>query len=203
MQGNSVSSEPLVNVVEIRPKRTRRQCLCSCLSYTLVGVAGFLLGAPAGGAATAKMLHDANNATLPTPHTCPGLCASRALHGEFAANVTSSHQLGPVTIEVSFYIRHKFDWDTRSVSMQMTPTSVKPSWAVKLYPISCDRVPFAIGDACNMTVFTDDCLSQEQAADKIVGWTYAWDGGDGLAVTQTLDGGMFKHTFAWDEKRTA
>jgi hypothetical protein len=157
-----------------------------------------------GSSATAGLFIALRNQDTGTAHapTCPGVCVDRMLHGAYATNVSATKSVGPVTVVVQFHVAHTFDWASRTAEFRVDPIDMKPHWLPNvLHSSLCTGVPFALGEACNVTL-DNACVRAAYAADDIVGLSLLWQpGADVISARETVDTGFFTQTFVWDEPR--
>lgn len=70
-----------------------------------------------------------------------------------------------------------------------------------LHPISCDDVPYALGEACNVTM-ESACTRAAFKKNDIEALTLLWDPAlDALAASETVNTGFFTQDFEWTEPR--
>ena len=187
--------------VERSPKRR-----CRCLCHLLVALVSALLGSASTTAyfIMHSLLDGPPTNSSAAPHTCPGLCVGRTLHGNFATNVSATKHVGPITVVVRFHVAHTFDWEARLSTLRVVPIDFEPHWLPNvLHPIRCDAVPFDLGAGCNVTV-EDACTRQAFARNDIERLDLLWDPGlDALAASETVNTGFFTQTFVWSEDRVS
>ena len=106
------------------------------------------------------------------------------------------------TVTVKFRISHRFDWPSRTVNFRVDPIDMEPHWLPKvLHPAHCESVPFALGDACNVSM-ADACVQKAYADDDIEALDLLWEPGqDVIAARELLNTGFFTQTFTWEEAR--
>ena len=124
------------------------------------------------------------------------------LHGSFTSNVSTTKAVGPVKVVVRFGVTHSFDSESGTGSLRVVPIAFEPHWLPNvLQPISCEAVPFTLGDACNVTM-DDTCIRAGFAKDMISALSLLWDPTlDTLAAAETVSTGFFTETFEWTERR--
>lgn len=186
--------------LEASPKP--RRCCRICLCQTCIILLSILVGI-ASTAACFVMLdpHDVN-VTATAPTTCPGVCASRMLHGSFATNVSRSKVVGPVTVVVRFLVVHSFDWPSRTAALLVDPIDMQPHWLPDvLHRIHCTNVPFELGDACNISL-SNECTRSSFQANDVKAFTLLWDPEqDAIDARETVATPFFTQTFVWREER--
>ena len=200
---NHLLSTQQVPLLLTSARKHRRACCCRCLCYSALFLVAFLLGS----ASTtfyfvARDLLNSGSNSSAVANTCPGVCANRALHGRYTANVSATKKVGPVTIIVKFGVIHAFDDPSKTVEVRVTPIDFEPHWLPAGFkPLHCLGVPFGLGDDCNVTMM-NDCTRKAYAQDDIAAFDLTWDpAADAIQASETVDTGFFTQTFVWSELR--
>ena len=200
----AMQTQPRDPLLSVEPPPRKRACTCCAFLCHLVVLAlGALLGA--AGATVFFVIHslgEHTNTSSAAPTTCPGVCASRSLHGHFATNVSASKSVGPVTVVVKFRVQHTFDWEYRIGAVRVDPIDFEPHWLPNvLHPIACEKIPFNLGDSCNVTL-DSACTRAAFKKNDIEALTLLWDPAlDALAASETVNTGFFRQVFEWVEPR--